>query len=1358
MRNRILLSLLFGAALLFTACKRNSVQLTSTTADGEVPRQGNLTFQFSKALVADSLLNNWDSTEYVRFEPAIRGRFRWEAPDRLIFSPEGNLAPATDYRARITNEVLRWSRFNDVQKGDGIRFHTPLLQLNDAQVTWVLPDGNGSSALPQVALDFNYPVKASELRDKLKLQVDGKDAPWELVTASSSSTMLLRLTGFKSEDRDYEANLQIDGGLLPEGGRSASPDPMKAQLTIPSPYVLNINNVESEHDGTEGLVRIYTSQQLQPQALTSLIRFEPAVRYTAEYTDYGIALRSEQFTPENSYSLVVARGLRGRIGGVLKEESNNQVVFGALEPDIHFTSNKALYLSKRGSGNIEVRITNLPKVKLVISKIYENNILQVRRHGYSPRNADVDGSAQAASYREDSEDGEEGYEEASAMGGDVIYSQEIDTRSLPKSGHGRLLNLAQFRDRLPDFRGIYHVEIRSSSEYWESDSRLISFSEIGLIARQGGDRLYVFANSIKTANALGGVTVSAYGSNNQLLGTGTTNSDGVLELKLARREFSGFRPALLIARTADDMNYLPFSGTRVGTSRFDVGGKRLSVAGLDAFIWAERDIYRPGETVHFAMLLRDRAWKSPGELPLKYKFLFPNGKEFRNGLKSLNEGGMAEGAIELPTSAITGSYTLELYSSNDVLLATQTFNVEEFVPDRIKVSAKLDKSGYRPGEVAALAINAVNFFGPPAANRNYELEVQVRGATFRPKGFGEYDFSLSEAGNIHDKEVKEGRTDASGNASESFTIPALYNEHGLLQASFFATVFDETGRPVARKAVADIFTQPVFFGLQDDGYSYYTLNQPATFNLAAVSQDGGAVAASALVRVIKHEYKTVLTKSGDYFRYESQEQDKILHDAPLTLRGKGVFTFVPRTPGSYELRVYRPGADAYVSKKFYSYGAWGGDNSSFEVNNEGQVTIELDKDSYKTGQRARVLFKAPFSGRMLVTVERDGVLSYRYLDVTQRSASMDLKLEAAHVPNVYITATLFKPHEVSDIPLTVAHGFRSVAVEEPGRHMDVRIEASKTSRSNRRQTVRVKAAPGSYVTLAAVDNGVLQITDFKTPDPYGYYYQKRALEVQGYDLYPLLFPELRARLSSTGGDGGNDMNKRVNPMPAKRVKILSYWSGIRRTDGSGWADFTFDVPQFSGQVRLMALTAIGDRFGSAESTMQVADPVVLSTALPRFLSPGDTAYVPLTITNTTSRSSTGTASLQVSGPLQVAGAASQSLTLAPNSEARVQFRVVATTLGVGKVTSRVEALGETFTEAIEISARPPSTLQQRSGSGSVTGGARQRIDIPEADFLQGSSNYQLLVSRSPVVELADQLRWLIQYPYGCTEQTVSSAF
>ncbi|MBD0289014.1 MAG: alpha-2-macroglobulin family protein, partial [Flavisolibacter sp.] len=627
--------------------------------------------------------------------------------------------------------------------------------------------------------------------------------------------------------------------------------------------------------------------------------------------------------------------------------------------------------------------------------------------------------------------------------------------------------------------------------------------------------------------------------------------------------YSGFKPAMIIAKTETDFNYLPFTNTRVNTSRFDVGGKHINATGLDAFIYAERDIYRPGERVNYSVLIRDRKWKSPGQIPVKMKFLLPNGKELKSFRKSLNGQGSAEGNIDISASAITGTYMLEVYSSNDVLLASKNFMIEEFVPDRIKVTTKLNKPFLKPADAVSLSINAVNFFGPPASNRNYETEIQVKQKQFAPKNFKDYDFTLANQQSFFDKEVKEGKTDETGNASESYEVPPMYSNMGLLQATFYTTVFDETGRPVSRSASAEIYTQDVFHGIKDDGFYYYSLNQPVNFNLVSVNREGAAVTAPAKVKVIKHEYRTVLAKSGSVFRYESQEEDKLMTEKDMPLGNGTVFTYIPRSPGNYELRVYRPGANAYVKKQFYSYGAWGADASSFEVNTEGQIDMELDKAKYNSGESAKVLFKTPFSGRMLVTTETDGVLSYQYVDVEKRTASLDIKLTSDHVPNVYVTATLIKPHNISDIPLTVAHGFQNIEVEEKNRRIPVEITAQKSVRSRTHQKVKVKAAPGSFVTLAAVDNGVLQISDFKTPDPYDYYYQKQALDVAAYDLYPLLFLELRKRLSSTGGDAVLSMEKRVNPMPARRFKLMSYWSGIKKADGSGVAEFEFDVPQFS---------------------------------------------------------------------------------------------------------------------------------------------------------------------------------------------------
>ncbi len=1339
------------ALLLLAACNRNAVSLSYTNAKGEVPQLGNLVFRFSQSMIADSLLNNWDSSAYISFSPSIKGRFRWESPDQLVFSPMQPLDPATSYTASINSEVLRFSKYDKVEGGDKISFHTPGLRLDDARMIWI--GESGATAQPQLDLYFNYRVNPADIKEKLKVEVENKEAVYDVITTNADNRISIRINGIKTEDKDYAVSVRLAKGLKPTVGTNSTADPITTSLSIPSPYVLTILASEAEHDGTEGIIRVSTSQQLGNENAKSFISFEPAVAFTVENTETGFVIRSDKFDMERSYTLTVKKGLRGRLGGVLKEDYGNSVAFGELEAGINFTNNKAVYLSRQGGRNLEVRITNVPKVKLVISKIYENNLLMAQRYGYYPQETRQTGNGYEDEY------GYDDYYGSDAMLGDVVYEKEIDTRSLPRSAGGRLLNLSSFEDRLPDFKGIYHVMIRSTEDYWVRDSRFISVSDLGLIAKEGQDKIMVFVNSIKTSQAVAGVNVAVYASNNQLIGTGAADANGVAEVVYAKKDFTGFKPAMIIAKTAEDFNYLPFQNTRVNTSRFDVGGKRNNPSGLDAFVYAERDIYRPGERINFSVIVRDRQWNVPGDMPLKFRFLMPNGKELKSFRKNLNEQGSAEGNIDLATSVITGSYTLEVYTSSDVLLTTERFSVEEFVPDRIRVNSKLSSAAARPGESLQLSINAMNFFGPPAANRNYETEVQVRQRAFSPEQFPQYNFTLANQQSFGDKIVEEGKTDAEGNATFTYKVPDTYLDKGRLQATFYTTVFDETGRPVSRAASADIFTQDVFFGIQEDWYYYYPLNQAVKFPLVAVSKDGKAINATARVEVIKHEYRTVLAKSGSYFRYESQQDDKMMTESQLAVGTNTVFSYIPRSPGNYELRVYRPGSNTYVSRSFYSYGSWGGDNNSFEVSNEGNIEISLEKKSYYAGESVKALFKTPFSGRMLVTVETDHVVSYQYVEVSNRTASLDLKLTGEHVPNAYITATLIKPHELSDIPLTVAHGFQNVKVEEKSRHIDVSIAAAKTVRSRTKQKIKVKAAPGSMVTLAAVDNGVLQVSDFKTPDPYGYFYQKKALQVNAFDLYPLLFAEVRARLSSTGGDGEMDMMKRVNPMPAKRIKVVSYWSGMRKANGSGEAEFDVEIPAFSGEIRMMAVSYKGNSFGAGESVMTVADPIVISSALPRFLSPGDTVSMPVTLSNTTDKAATVTATLKTEGAVKALGGVTQSINLPAKSEGRANFQLVAGTgIGVGNVQVQVSGLGEKFEEANEISVRPPSTLQKRSGSGSIAGGASQKLNINLQEFMPGSTTYSLVVSRSPVLEWGDQLRYLVQYPYGCTEQTISAAF
>lgn len=1340
---------MLGIAAFSSSCNRSVVVLDATTAKGEAPRLGNLSFRFSRSLAPDSLLNQWDSTEYIVFNPRIPGRFRWEQADHLIFSPSAPLPPATSFKGVLTDALLQYSEYGRIGKAE-ISFFTPELALEDLNVSWVLSDEQEKKAVPQLDLYFNYPVAPAAIKEKLSLFAGGKPVSFTLQTLGDDSRTSVRLQGIDMQDKDIEASLKLEKGLVPVGGSNGSSKDIQNVYLIPSPFNLSVNDMTAQHDGLSGTVMVRVSQQPVMENLSSMIKITPAVKFSVEATDEGFAVKSEQFDANKTYRFTLLKGLRGRIGGVLQEQYDNDIAFGELEPSLRFANNKGVYLSEQGNRMIEMRIVNVPKIKVVVSRIYENNLLAAQRYGYYPKESNDGGEY----YYDEYDDGR------NLSLGDIVYEQEIDTRSLPQAGNSRLYKF-NVEDRLPGFKGIYHIKIRSADNYWLADSRFIALSDLGLIVKEGKDKLYVFVNSIKSAEAVSGVNLAVYGNNNQAMGVGVTNAEGIAEIAYSGKNVAGARPAMIVASTGSDFNYLPFASTKVNTSRFETGGKRSNASGLDAFIYAERDIYRPGEKVNFSVIVRDPLWRNPGEIPLKFKFLLPNGKELKTFRKTLNEEGAAEGSVDIAVSAITGTYVLEAYTANDVLLGNKFFNIEEFVPDRIKVDVKLDKPSLVPGQAVRLNINAMNFFGPPAANRNYETEIQIRSAYFSAKKYPRFNFSIQNPGISMDKVVKEGKTDGQGNAVENYETPKIFANSGLLRANFYTTVFDETGRPVSRLASADIFTQPYFLGIADDGYGYYPLSQPAKFSLIALNKEGQAESgAKAIVKVVKHEYRTVLSKSGSYFRYESQKDEKLVSEQTVTIGGENAsYAFTPRSAGDYELRLSIPGAAAYVSKQFYSYGSWGGDNSSFEVNTEGNIDIETDKTVYQPGETAKVLFKLPFSGKMLVTLESDKVLFHQYVNVENRSASLDIKITNEYLPNAFITATLIKPHGISEIPLTAAHGFQNIRVEEKKRINKVEILAKQSVRSRTQQQVTVKAHPGSYVTLAAVDNGVLQVSDFRTPDPYDYFYASRALEVEAYNLYSLLFPELRSRLSSTGGDGGMDMQKRSNPMPSKRVKIVSYWSGIVKAGGDGQAKFTFSIPQFSGQVRLMAVAYKGEILGAAEAAITVADPLVVSSAIPRFLSMGDSISVPVTISNTTDKPVQATTAIKVSGPLRIAADHRRQVSIAAHSEARTAFTLVAASaVDTGNIVIETQALGETFIDETAIGVRPASPLQVLTGGGSTSGKGSLSVSIPTSDFLPSTAKYKLVVSRSPSLELGKQLQYLLRYPYGCTEQSISAAF
>jgi len=1357
-KNFLLLTLV--STLVLGSCMRkpaNEVALSQRTFSSEIALQQNLEFTLSHDLVTAEMIGNWDSTPYFSIEPEVPGRFRWSSANTLVFSPNHSFAPSTDYHITFNNELIENAPEKGLYLGNDLKkeinFHTPYLKGESIKSFWIREAGTQQVRI-SAEIHFNYTIDISSLLPLLEVYLDDTKVSAQIESKANGEDIKITIDPGDKGETDVMLRIILKKGIVIASSNRKSQEEQELAQVLPSRLRLDITDISAVYENNEGVITVLTSQEIINTDLTGVYKLSPGISSTQTILSNGFEIRGN-FDITQIYTLSILPKLEGILGGKLKETVEKNLSFGELKPSIAFTNESAMYLSSAGAKNIGVNIINVPKIKVKIYKIYQNNILSYLRHNsYEDWEYDYEADeyiGQNTVYRED----------GNGYFSDLIYEKEISSASLPKINGVRALNLDIPKESM-DYRGIYFVSVSSSGERYLKANKLVSISDVGIIAKTTDTKVMIMAHSILNAKPLSNVEVNLISSNNQLMTSGRTGSDGVLIFDELDKKAPGFQTAMITVQTDKDFNFVPFSSTKVETSRFDVGGKYEHVSGFDAWVYAERNLYRPGETMNLNTIVRTNNWKSVGVVPLKWKILMPNGKELKSEKVKTNKEGAFETAIIIPTSALTGNYSFEVYNGNDMLLTSYRLQVEEFMPDRIRIKGKLNKETYRPGDTLRYEAFAENFFGPPAANRNYEFSLQFNRQNYLSKNYPTFSFYNSDE-TKYSTILREGKTSTEGTFNESFILGKAMKGTGIVSIKQYATVFDESGRPVHSQLQSKVMTQNVFYGVKVDDYFVGT-NSPMNIKLVAVdATDKFKSGAKALVEVYRYEWQNVIENSNNYYRYRSRKVEKIALTRNITF-GKDPysFAFTPLVSGEYEVRVRENGSQAYVSYHFYAYG-WGSTQSgSFEVNSEGQIEMETDKDHYEVGDKVKVLMKTPFSGKILVSIERNDVLEHRVIETDKKSAEFSFTLKEGHVPNVYVSATLIRPMDGSMMPLTVAHGYIPIMVENKSSRLPVEIIAVEKSRSRTKQKITIKSKPESdiEVTFAAVDEGILQMKNFQSPDPHAYFYQKRALEVSSYDIYALLFPELNSKKSSGGDDdleaGGA---KRANPLANKRVKLLSQWSGILHTNSKGEAVYEMDIPQFNGEIRLMAVCYKGGSFGAASKSMKVADPIVINTALPRFLSPGDEVALPINLANTTDKKAQAKIQVKVEGALEMSGSATTSLDVAPNAEAVYSFKLNAkNTIGTGKITVLVSALGETFKEELDITVRPAVPLTRHTSSSMLENGKHQVVLSQFDALIPESRTSTIIVSRSPIVQFMNKFNYLVGYPHGCVEQTTSKAF
>jgi hypothetical protein len=1342
----IYLSIILTVIFLFSCGPGNTVEVESFTPTGEVQNLTNFTIEFSEDLAPADVQDKWLDEEFVTFTPAIQGKFKWTSPSLLVFSPDSPLDPMQTYEATINKNVL----FNTIfsPEFDDYTFHTPYFDVTKVDFFWTnIPYQNYKLSV-QANIYFNYPVDPKSLKEFLEVKRAGAEvSDFQVVSEQTADVIAINFGEVQQTDKEQLFTVTVKEKFVSALGKDGLKESRTFETKLPPITELAITNVTAGFDGANGWIEVATTQTVDDKKLKDYITTEPSNKLN--FSVSGNILRIEtDLDNVQTVELKIKKGLPGLYGGKLEFDYEQEVSMVNVEPSINFADKKGKYLMLGGEENLKVNAVNIDEVEVEVSQVFKNNILHfLNQYGYYYYYDEYDYYYNPSYYVGDY--------------GEVLYEEKVRLTGGQNWLKSFTVNLNKALGQ--KFKGIYTVSVRSADERWRSDSKVVAVSDLGIISKIAGDEIYVFVNSISGAEPVADAEVNIISTNNQTILTGKTDDNGVAVFKDVKKKTEGFSSRLVVVEKEEDFNYVDLRETRIETSRFDVGGLTQYAADFNVFLYSPRNIYRPGEEVNLSAIVRNDKIQVVKDVPLITKIVTPTGKVFEEFKKDLNEQGSFELAFKLPEFAQTGGYSADVYTGDKQLIGSYKFSVEEFVPDKIRLNVKSDKEKTKPGEKVKIDVDAEFLFGAPAAEMRYEADIQLNHKSFTSKNFPDYVFSNSSITNTTiDHTFLEGLLDNDGKTKIEYSVPTGIQSKGVIVGTVYVSIFDLTGRTVTRSASFDVYPKDYFIGIKSTDY-YYGMNENINFNLAAVDKDDKQINNfSAIAKLVRFEWQTVLKKDyNDRYYYASEEKEFIEWEKDVTINGVTKFNFMVSKSGRYELRISKKGSSEYEKNDFYAYG-WGTSTAgSFEVDKEGRVEIVFDKEQYEPGDKAKVLFTCPFSGKLLVTLERGSVYDYKYIDVNSKSAELELPLQDEYMPNVYVTATLFKKHSKDDTaPFLVGHGFASLKVIKNKNKLPVSISASQKIKPNTTQqiTIKTEAQKNIYVTVAAVDEGILQITNFSTPDPFEFMYAKRPLMVESYDLYKLLLPEI-VKISSSpgGGDMEQQLQKRTNPISVKRFKLLSYWSGIKKTNSDGVVTVSLNIPQFNGEVRLMAVAYTGSRFGSAENKMKVADDLIIEPQVPRFLAVNDSLVTPVSVINTTNKVANVEVSLKVEGPLKITSATKKSIKIDPNSTKSVTFGISAQSqVGAGKIIFETSGLAK-IKEEIDIAVRPISPLVVETGSGTIAAGKEIKIDVPK-NFLKGTHSTTITISRFPAIKFAKHLKYLVGYPHGCIEQTVSQLF
>jgi uncharacterized protein YfaS (alpha-2-macroglobulin family) len=1073
-------------------------------------------------------------------------------------------------------------------------------------------------------------------------------------------------------------------------------------------------------------------------------------------TGRGDTLCLEGLKHGETYQVELLPGFPAATGEKTPVSFKTNIVIPDRKPSISF-SGAGYVLPSQGSAGLPVTTINLDRVKVRILKVNERNLVP-----------SIDAEKLTMTF------GSEDVDEIANRSGMPVWQGEM---TIAGERNRAVTTAIPIKDILKDKGpGVYLAVVERADLGDDQDrqpaTNWVLVSNLGLTAYTGTDGMAVAVRSLADAKPLTGVTLRLYAHDNSELGSATTGPDGIARFAGGLlRGNGGEEPFAVMAYGADgDFNFL-----EVGRAAFDLSDRGVSgrepPGRVDAYLYTERGIYRPGETVHLMALVRDAKADALADTPLTLRLLRPDGVVVDTRQLTGGELGAYYQHYALPRDARIGTWQLELkVDPKGAAISTIEFRVEDFVPPSLKVELSGGDGAIHPNQAYPVTVSGRYYYGAPGAGLAVEANVSI---AFDDNPFpSEPDFHFGLVGEKYNgdrKDLDVPALDADGHSSLQVNLTDLPDLTKPLAATIEVSVFEPSGRAIVETLTRPIRQRPLTIGLRSTvGDDAVPEDQPATADVIVVDESGKRIAATGLRwELVRETWRYDWYSENGVWRHRTQIRDEPIDSGVIDIADGGAASLAKTLPaGRYRWEVTDTASGAQTSLRFHV--GWWVEASLPDVPDK--LSVTLDKTTYQPGETAKLFIKAPFAGEAELAIAADNLLSLKSFSVPEGGTTIEIPVDASWSSGVYALVSVYRPplppgaNGISARGPGRAVGVAWLSVDAAPRTLGVTLSPPDVARPRAAVEVPLKItglAPGeeAYVTLAVVDEAVLKLTDFESPAPDKYFLGKRKLGLELRDLYGRLI-DPQASAIGVLRSGGDQFSKRsVAGLPDKSTLVLAQFSGIVRLDANGAATVKFDLPDFQGQVRLMAVAWSAHKMGGASTLMIVRDPVVTMVSLPRFLAPGDNARLAVIINNLEGGSGDYTLKLTATGAGAFTAPVERKVTLNTGANFSDGFTLAATT--IGNVAIHLDLTGPDnlhLARDFTVGVRPAQSYQLRQLVGQMQPGQSLTLNDDGAEeYLPGTAEMLVTVSPRPDWDVPGLLRALDRYAYGCLEQTTSRA-